>query len=199
MFEEMRPLAKRRCAGVMGGAAGRWTLWDRRVRGDSGAARRVEELSVISARWRQGAAGSNMVLIRDVGRRAIPSSARQSTRARIPRQELLSFRRESGSASGSAVVRRVISQRRLTDTTGSPLAFTYFIDPRTGRLRSARVFAMAPRTATMSGSTGKARRWRGQACSPSACVRVIRRRATISRASRNRTACRIYSAISRCR
>jgi PAS domain S-box-containing protein len=72
-----------------------------------------------------GAAGDNMVLIRDVSERRRESVVQRSSQRGL--EFLVELFKQSESFDESAIVRRVIDQ--AADTTRSPLAYMYFVDP----------------------------------------------------------------------
>jgi PAS domain S-box-containing protein len=72
-----------------------------------------------------GAAGDNMVLIRDVSERRRESVTQRASQRGL--EFLVELFKQSESFDESAIVRRVIDQ--AADTTGSPLAYLYFVDP----------------------------------------------------------------------
>jgi PAS domain S-box-containing protein len=72
-----------------------------------------------------GAAGDNMVLIRDVSERRRESVVQRASQRGL--EFLVELFKQSESFDESAIVRRVIDQ--AADTTGSPLAYLYFVDP----------------------------------------------------------------------
>jgi PAS domain S-box-containing protein len=72
-----------------------------------------------------GAAGDNMVLIRDVSERRRESVVQRASHRGL--EFLVELFKQSESFDESAIVRRVIDQ--AADTTGSPLAYMYFVDP----------------------------------------------------------------------
>jgi PAS domain S-box-containing protein len=72
-----------------------------------------------------GAAGDNMVLIRDVSERRRESVVQRAGQRSL--EFLVELFKQSESFDESAIVRRVIDQ--AADTTGSPLAYMYFVDP----------------------------------------------------------------------
>jgi hypothetical protein len=71
-----------------------------------------------------GAAGDNMVLIRDVSERRRESVVQRASHRGL--EFLVELFKQSESFDESAIVRRVIDQ--AADTTGSPLAYMYFVD-----------------------------------------------------------------------
>ena len=72
-----------------------------------------------------GAAGDNMVLIRDVSERRREFVTQRASQRGL--EFLVELFKQSESFDESAIVRRVIDQ--AADTTGSPLAYMYFVDP----------------------------------------------------------------------
>jgi PAS domain S-box-containing protein len=72
-----------------------------------------------------GAAGDNMVLIRDVSERRRETVVQRANQRQL--EFLVDLFKQSESFDESAIVRRVIDQ--AADTTGSPLAYLYFVDP----------------------------------------------------------------------
>ena len=72
-----------------------------------------------------GAAGDNMVLIRDVSERRRDTVVQRASQRQL--EFLVDLFKQSESFDESAIVRRVIDQ--AADTTGSPLAYLYFVDP----------------------------------------------------------------------
>jgi PAS domain S-box-containing protein len=73
----------------------------------------------------EAGAGDNMVLIRDVSERRRESVAQRASQRQL--EFLVELFKQSESFDESAIVRRVIDQ--AADTTGSPLAYIYFVDP----------------------------------------------------------------------
>ena len=71
-----------------------------------------------------GAAGDNMVLIRDVSERRREFVTQRASQRGL--EFLVELFKQSESFDESAIVRRVIDQ--AADTTGSPLAYMYFVD-----------------------------------------------------------------------
>ena len=72
-----------------------------------------------------GTAGDNMVLIRDVSERRRETVVQRANQRQL--EFLVDLFKQSESFDESAIVRRVIDQ--AADTTGSPLAYIYFVDP----------------------------------------------------------------------
>ena len=72
-----------------------------------------------------GTAGDNMVLIRDVSERRRETVVQRASQRQL--EFLVDLFKQSESFDESAIVRRVIDQ--AADTTGSPLAYMYFVDP----------------------------------------------------------------------
>jgi PAS domain S-box-containing protein len=72
-----------------------------------------------------GTAGDNMVLIRDVSERRRETVVQRAGQRQL--EFLVDLFKQSESFDESAIVRRVIDQ--AADTTGSPLAYMYFVDP----------------------------------------------------------------------
>src|SRR4030095_11485260 len=72
-----------------------------------------------------GAAGDNMVLIRDVSERRRESVTQRASQRGL--EFLVELFKQSESFDESAIVRRVIDQ--AADTTGSPLAYMYVVAP----------------------------------------------------------------------
>jgi PAS domain S-box-containing protein len=72
-----------------------------------------------------GTAGDNMVLIRDVSERRRETVVQRASQRQL--EFLVDLFKQSESFDESAIVRRVIDQ--AADTTGSPLAYIYFVDP----------------------------------------------------------------------
>ena len=72
-----------------------------------------------------GTAGDNMVLIRDVAERRRETVVQRANQRQL--EFLVDLFKQSESFDESAIVRRVIDQ--AADTTGSPLAYIYFVDP----------------------------------------------------------------------
>src|SRR6185436_461584 len=72
-----------------------------------------------------GTAGDNMVLIRDVSERRRETVVQRANQRQL--EFLVDLSKQSESFDESAIVRRVIDQ--AADTTGSPLAYIYFVDP----------------------------------------------------------------------
>jgi PAS domain S-box-containing protein len=72
-----------------------------------------------------GGAGDNMVLIRDVSERRRDTVVQRASQRQL--EFLVDLFKQSESFDESAIVRRVIDQ--AADTTGSPLAYMYFVDP----------------------------------------------------------------------
>ena len=70
-------------------------------------------------------AGDNMVLIRDVSERRRETVSQRAGQRQL--EFLVDLFKQSESFDESAIVRRVIDQ--AADTTGSPLAYLYFVDP----------------------------------------------------------------------
>jgi PAS domain S-box-containing protein len=70
-------------------------------------------------------AGDNMVLIRDVSERRRETVSQRASQRQL--EFLVDLFKQSESFDESAIVRRVIDQ--AADTTGSPLAYLYFVDP----------------------------------------------------------------------
>ena len=108
---------------------------------------------------------------------------------------LVDLFKQSESFDESAIVRRVIDQ--AADPTGSPLAYMYFVDPPRKTIALAAWRDRSQPMATMVDA--EPRPLARAACSRNASARGMRLRATISRASRNRTVCRICNAISQYR
>ena len=72
-----------------------------------------------------GTAGDNMVLIRDVSERRRETVVQRANQRQL--EFLVDLFKQSENFDESAIVRRVIDQ--AADTTGSPLAYIYFVDP----------------------------------------------------------------------
>jgi PAS domain S-box-containing protein len=73
----------------------------------------------------EAGAGDNMVLIRDVSERRRETVSQRAGQRQL--EFLVDLFKQSESFDESAIVRRVIDQ--AADTTGSPLAYMYFVDP----------------------------------------------------------------------
>jgi PAS domain S-box-containing protein len=73
----------------------------------------------------EAGAGDNMVLIRDVSERRRETVSQRAGQRQL--EFLVDLFKQSESFDESAIVRRVIDQ--AADTTGSPLAYLYFVDP----------------------------------------------------------------------
>jgi GAF domain-containing protein len=73
----------------------------------------------------EAGAGDNMVLIRDVSERRRETVAQRAGQRQL--EFLVDLFKQSESFDESAIVRRVIDQ--AADSTGSPLAYMYFVDP----------------------------------------------------------------------
>ena len=73
----------------------------------------------------EAGAGDNMVLIRDVSERRRETVSQRAGQRQL--EFLVDLFKQSENFDESAIVRRVIDQ--AADTTGSPLAYMYFVDP----------------------------------------------------------------------
>ena len=73
----------------------------------------------------EAGAGDNMVLIRDVSERRRETVSQRAGQRQL--EFLVDLFKQSENFDESAIVRRVIDQ--AADTTGSPLAYLYFVDP----------------------------------------------------------------------